>query len=140
RIRDLSRDRERLVDGQGSARDAVGKRRPLDELHDEKRSVVALLDAVDVRDVGMVQRRQDLRFAAEPRKTIRIVCNGGQQNLDGDAAIQLRIVRVIHSAHPAFTQLLDDAIRADAAGHYCFLKRRSQTRSWETLSATMSLV
>jgi hypothetical protein len=31
-----------------------------------------ILEAVDVRDVGMIERREDLRFALEPREAIGI--------------------------------------------------------------------
>jgi hypothetical protein len=33
---------------------------------------IRLLEAVNVRDVRMVERGEHLRFAAEPRKTLRI--------------------------------------------------------------------
>ena len=45
----------------------------LDQLHHERRDAVGSLEAVDLRDVRMVERREDLRFALEARQTIGIV-------------------------------------------------------------------
>ena len=50
---------------------------------------------------GWFQRGEHLRFAAEPREAIGIVGDGRQQHFDRDVAIQLRIARAIHLAHPA---------------------------------------
>ena len=36
----------------------------LDQFHDERRSARRLFDAMDVRDVGMIERRQDVRLAS----------------------------------------------------------------------------
>jgi hypothetical protein len=34
---------------------------------------VRVLESVDVRDIGMVERRQQLRLAAEPRQPLRVI-------------------------------------------------------------------
>ena len=55
--------------GIGAARDALRQVLALDELHHEGRDAVGLsLDAVDLRDVRMVERRERLRFALEARR------------------------------------------------------------------------
>ena len=41
--------------GIGPCRDTVGERRPLDQFHHERTDTVGLLQAVDLRDVRMVQ-------------------------------------------------------------------------------------
>ncbi len=56
RVRDLLRDRERLVDRNRSARDALRQVVALDEFHHERRDARALLQAIDRGDVRMVQR------------------------------------------------------------------------------------
>ena len=65
---DLLRDRQRVIDRNGSLGDAVRQRRPLDQLHDEGRRAVALLQTVngsDVRDdrVVLAARRRPVYFA-----------------------------------------------------------------------------
>ena len=40
-------------------RDAVRQRRPVDQLHDEGLHAVGIFESVDVRDVRMIQRRQN---------------------------------------------------------------------------------
>ena len=49
------------------SRDTFGKGRSVDKFHDETDAIVGLQPAVHVRDVRMVQRRQDLRFTLESR-------------------------------------------------------------------------
>ncbi len=70
--RDLARDAERLVDGKRPARDALGQRLAFDELQDERLGAARLLEAVDVRNVRMVERGEDLGLALEARQPLRI--------------------------------------------------------------------
>ena len=60
------------------------------------------LEAVDVRDVGMIQRRERLRFAREAREPIGIAARTTSgRTLMRDVAIELRVARAIHLAHAA---------------------------------------
>jgi hypothetical protein len=54
-VRNLGRDRDRFVGRNASGGDAVGERRTFDELHHERADAARFLEAVNVRDVGMVQ-------------------------------------------------------------------------------------
>ena len=73
----------------------------LDELHDEGMHVAPaptrvrrgrrLDDAVDLRDVGVIQRGERLRLAREAGDAIGVVRDGVGQDLDGDVAVQLRV-------------------------------------------------
>ena len=67
---DLLRDGQRLVHGNRTLRDAVGERRPLDQFHHESNRARALFQAVDLRDVWMVQRGERLGFAVEAREPL----------------------------------------------------------------------
>ena len=82
------------------ASDAVGERRSLDQLHHERTHVTGIFQAVDMRDVRMIERGEHLRLAAETRQAMGIVRHGGQQHIDRDVAIQLRVVRAIDLAMP----------------------------------------
>ena len=61
----------------------------------------------------MIQRRERLRFAREPREAIGIVREGVGQDLDRDVAIQLRVARAIHLAHAAVADRRGDFVDAE---------------------------
>ena len=105
RVGDLLRDGERVGQRYWSTRDQHGEVVAFDELHDQRANAARVLEAVDVRDVGMVQRREDLRFAFETGEPIGVVGEGGGQDLDRDVAIELRIARAIDLAHAAGAKL-----------------------------------
>ena len=65
-------------------------------------------------DVGMVQRREGLRFALEPREPFGVVRERVRQELDRDVAIQLRVARSVHLSHAAFADLRGDFVDAEA--------------------------
>ena len=67
----LARSAMRSSTGIGAARDPLREVLALDQFHDETRDA-AFGDAVDLRDVGMVQRREHLRLAREARQPLRI--------------------------------------------------------------------
>ena len=67
--------------GQRAARDPIGERLPFDQFEDERpdrqpeSADTELVETVDRRDVRMIERCQDLRFAFEPRQPLRIDAN-----------------------------------------------------------------
>ena len=73
----------------------------LDELHDEGVDAVGVFEAVNDRDVRMVQRGEDFRFALESGHPFRVSRERLGQDLDGDVAIEPRVARPIHFAHAA---------------------------------------
>ena len=62
-VGDLLRDRQRLGKRDRSARDALREVLALDQLHHERTEAVGFFETVDLRDVGMIQRRERLGFA-----------------------------------------------------------------------------
>ena len=54
-----------------------------------------VLEAVDRRDVGMVEGGEHLRFSAEPCDAITIKREGLRQDLQRDIAIELGVARAI---------------------------------------------
>ena len=50
-----------------------------------------VFEAVDLRDVRMIEGGEHLRFTREARQAIGIVGEGRQQDLDRDVALQLRV-------------------------------------------------
>jgi hypothetical protein len=72
-----------------------------------------VLQAVNRRDVGMIERGKDLGYALETSHALRITCESGRKNLDGYIAPQLRIPGAIHLPHPARADNIGDFIRAE---------------------------
>ena len=69
---DLPGDRQCLVERDRALSDAVRERWPFDELHHERLHAVGFFEAVDGRNVRMVQRREHFRFALESRETLGV--------------------------------------------------------------------
>ena len=90
-------------------RDALGQRGAFHQLHHQG----ALFHAVNGRDIGMVQRRQHLRFARETRHAVGIGGEGVGQNFDGDFAVELGIGGAIDRAHAALAEFGGDAVMRD---------------------------
>ena len=80
----------------------------------------SVLKAVDRADVLMIERREDLGFAAEARDALRVSGEQGRQDLDRDLAFELRVLRAIDLAHAARAERGDDFVGTEAcAGSEC---------------------
>jgi hypothetical protein len=95
-------------------RDPIRQRRAFDQFQDQCVDAICDFQPVNDRNVGMVECRQEFGFALEPGEPVRILREHLQQDLDRDVAIQLRVVRAIHLAHPARADLRGDFIGAEA--------------------------
>ena len=85
-----------------------------DQFEHERLHAVRFLEAIDCRDVGMIERGEHLRFTLEPRHALGIVREGARQDLQRDVAIELRVAGAEHFAHPACPERGTDFIRADS--------------------------
>ena len=99
----------------GPCDDPLGERRPLNQLHHQRMYPVRVLESVDVRDIGMVERRQHLRFAAEPRQPLRVVGEQVRQNFDRDVTVQLGVACPIDLTHAARPEGGTNFVRAEAS-------------------------
>ena len=111
RLGNLLRNRKRLVERDGPLSDSVGERRALDELHHERRLTVAVLQTMNLRDVRMVQRREDMCLALKAGETVWIACKRARKDFQRDVSIELGVTRPVHFAHPADTYGGDDFVR-----------------------------
>ena len=84
---DLPGSGQRFIEWHRSLRDPISERRPLDQLHHEGRHAVALLQAVNLRNVRMIQPGEHFRFALEARHARGIARHGRGQHLDGDGPL-----------------------------------------------------
>ena len=124
RLGDLLGDRQRL-ERSGMAPRAIRSASvgALDQLHHERVDAVRFLEAVNVRDVRMVQRREDLRLALEAREALRIASRTTSgRTLIATSRFELRVARAIDLAHPAGAERAEDFVRAEASaglqGHW----------------------
>ena len=67
RLGNLLRNGQCFVNRNRSLRDTVCERRSLDQFHDQPANAVGLFQAVDLRDVRMVQRSKSFGFTLETR-------------------------------------------------------------------------
>ena len=94
-------------------RDALRQILALDELHHERVHAAGLLEPIDRRDVGMIQRRERLRLALEPRQAVGVRRERVRQDLDRDLAAERRVRRPIHLPHAAFADRRGDFVDAE---------------------------
>ena len=118
RVRDLLRDRQCFIEWDRAAGDALRQIVALDEFHHEGGHAPAFFQAVDGRDVGMIQRGEGLGFTLEASQAIRVVRKRLGEDLDRDVAVQLRIARAKHLAHPADTDAGDDFVDAETGAGF----------------------
>ena len=113
RFGDLASDGEGFVERDRSPTDPVLERRAGDVFENERGGVAAFFEAVDRRDVRVVERRQDLRFALEAGQPFGVVHEGVGQDLQRDIAVQLGITGLVHFAHAACTDGGEDFVGAE---------------------------
>ena len=114
RLGDLPRDDQRLLDRQAPFCDTFGQRRPFDQFHHQREGPARRFQAMDVRDVWMVQHRQDFSFTPESGEPLHISGQRSRQHLDGDLALQVGVGGAIDLSHAACADGGQDLIRAEA--------------------------
>ena len=101
RLRDLPRDRQRLVERDRSTRDPLRQIVAVDQFHHERLDAVGVLQPVDGRDVRMIQRREDFRFTLEARASRSgSAASDGGRILTATWRFSLRVRRTIHLPMP----------------------------------------
>ena len=113
RLRDLPRNRQRLIDRTRSARDPLREVFALDQLHDQCERVARPFEAVNLRDVRMIERGEDFGLALEPRQPLSVLGHVGRQHLEGDLALQRRVLGPVDLAHAAGAQEGEDFVGAE---------------------------
>ena len=112
RVGHLDAQRQRSRDIERLAADVLAKRLAVQQLHHQEWMARRLTDVVNRANIGMIQRRSRPRLALETlsrslrRKSLR-------QNFDGYVAMQPRVPRAIHLAHPALADGREDFVRPE---------------------------
>jgi len=81
--------------------DAAVQRLAVQQLRDDVGLALVGSDVVYGDDVGMVERGGGPRFLRETAQTVEVVRDPRRQHLDRHFALEPRIPRAIHLAHPA---------------------------------------
>ena len=76
-----------------------------------RRERVLAAYVVQRADVGMVQPRDEMRLAIEPRAEVTIRRQPPRHDLDGDDARQARVARLVHLPHAAHAEQRKDFVR-----------------------------
>ena len=95
------RDPERLVHRNRAPRDALRERSPSTSSMTSAVAPSDLLEAVDLRDVRMIEGRQHFRFTLEPREAIRLGRHRAGSTLIATARFRLLSRRAIDLSHSA---------------------------------------
>ena len=69
-----------------------------------------LVDLVDHRDAGVVEPGGQPRLAHQPRAAGRVLGPAVPQHLEGDAAVQPRVLGEVDVAHPASAEAVEDPV------------------------------
>ena len=115
--------RHGLVERNLFAREPLRQRLPFDILHDQEVNRALLPDIVQRTDIGVIQLRDDPGLALESLTKLRVVCERGLQDLDGNRAIEAGVTGPVDLSHAAGTDEGLDLIRAEASAGIQQLRR-----------------
>ena len=113
-IGNLPGDLHRLVHRQSAfGAQVIFERWALDQLHDECRGATGVLESMHLRDVGMVQAREHLRFTCEPRQAFRIMSHACGQHLESHVALEAGVASAINLPHSPLAERGLNQVRAN---------------------------
>ncbi len=108
--RDLSADLRGLAGREGSGREPLAQRLPLQEFHHGEGRALVDAEIMDGEDIRMGERGHCLRFALESIDPVGILGEGGCDDLQSDIALQPGIAGSVDLAHPAGAKEADDLV------------------------------
>jgi hypothetical protein len=102
---DLPANIDCLTDRETAAFQSGGERFTFDEFQNKKSRAVDLVQIMNRRNIGMIQRREGDSFALKSGDLVGITAEFAGEDLDGDVAPQLSVAGAVHIAHPAGTEV-----------------------------------
>ena len=115
RLRDLAGDRQGVTDRDRSTSDLLRQILTFNELHDQRTHATGFFEAVDMRDVRMVQGGENFRFPLEASEPLGIAGKGLGECLDSDIAFKARVASLVDLTHAAGTDSRQNLVRADTS-------------------------
>jgi hypothetical protein len=110
---DLDRVVDRLARGKRAARQPRAQGLAFEQLRDDVGSAIVRPEIVDRGDVGVVQAAGGLRLLLEAPQPVRVVGEGGRQDLDRDVALQALVARAIDLPHATGADDSHDLVRSE---------------------------
>ncbi len=110
RLGHLLRNRKGLLHGHRPALQPLGEVLAFDQLEHEEELAIRLLEAVDGGDAGVVERREQLRLAAEASQPLGVLRHLGREHLQRHFAPELRVGGAVHLAHAARAERGGEAV------------------------------
>ncbi len=110
---DLTRERQRFRGRDGPRRHALGERRAFQQLHHQGAPAGALLLTIEDSDVRVLEGREQLRLALEPRQSLGVAREGLADQLQGDVAPEANVAGAPDLTHPARTERGHDLERPE---------------------------
>ena len=117
RIQNLFRNLQRFICRQRAALQPLRQRFGLHEFHDDASCFAGFFQAVDVSDIRVIQRGENLGFSLKTGETIRIIRESIRKSLDGNVSSELRVVSAEDDAHPSFAKRGSDLIGTDCCSN-----------------------
>ena len=118
---DLFGDRQGFIERDRPLFDPIRQCRSFDEFKDQGPNTISFLKAVDLRDVGMVERSQNLCFTLKPRQSLWVGRERFGEDLERHLPLELGISRLIDLSHAALADEGGDVVvteaGADVEGH-----------------------
>src|SRR5262249_49133683 len=113
-LRDLLCDAERFLHRQWSGgSDSLSECLAWDHFQNKEVHIAGLLKFVNATDIVVIERCQELCFAAEAGETLGILCKCFRQNFQSDFSPQVGVLRSVNFSHPALTKERENLIGAE---------------------------
>jgi hypothetical protein len=93
----------------------IRKRFAFDKFHDQKRLALVFFDTMDGRNIGMVERRQQLSFAFKASQPLTFMDQRFRYELQRYGTIEFDILGEIDLPHCAFADLFSDLVMGDGS-------------------------
>ncbi len=117
-VRNLNPQLQHLLKRQRLAGNAMLQRHAVEKLHDNEGLTVVLADFVDGANIGWFRAEAALASRSKRLRACESGANLVRQELQGDEAIELDVLGLVHHAHPTAAQLFEDAVVGNRAAEY----------------------
>ena len=118
----------------------LARGRPLDQFQHQRRDAVALFEAVNLADVGMVQRGECPGLATKARQPLSVMRERLGEDFDRHVAPKFGVTGTIDLAHATRTDLGDNFIRAKTRPGSEPHATDSTRTSWATVGSSPQLL
>ena len=110
RIRDLACDWQSVAESERATSDDFRQRFAVDKFEDDAGDPAIRLEPIHSRNVRVIQRCKDFRFALKSRKPLGILGKYTGQDFDRDFTLQPRVARAIDFPHTARADQRDNLV------------------------------